>query len=309
MDESRAIESVSRVLLYPREDGPVAWPAVEEASHWLASRGVATVVPPPVAESRGAALPSACEAVPLSRLSSCGRIDLAIALGGDGTFLRASRWVASDGVPVMGVNLGELGFFSSYGADELAVCLQDAVDGKLVWEPRMRARVDVVREGELLATETACNDAYVKHGEIPRLLRLATRVRGELLANYRADGLIVCTPLGSTGYNLAAGGPITEPGSDNFTITPLCSHSLTDRAVVTSADATIEIVYRGPRDNSSAVLTVDGQWNLSLALGDTVRIRKAATSLKMVPPRNGPFAVLAHKLGWGGPSGLGSPVD
>lgn len=306
MNEQQSIDSVSRVLLYPREDGPVAWPAVEEAAHWLAEHGVATVVPPVVAKGRGDALPNNCEAVPLHKLSSCGRLDLAIALGGDGTFLRASRWVASDGVPVMGVNLGELGFLSSYGADELTVCLRDAVEGRLVWEPRMRARVDVLRDGELYASETASNDAYVKHGEIPRLLRLSTRVRGQLLANYRADGLIVCTPLGSTGYNLAAGGPITEPGSDNFTITPICSHSLNDRSVVTSADATVEIVYRGPTDNSSAVLTVDGQWNLPLALGDTVRVRKASTSLKMVPPRNGPFAVLANKLGWGGPSGLGS---
>ncbi|MEE9384249.1 MAG: NAD(+)/NADH kinase [Nannocystaceae bacterium] len=309
MHEQHPIQPVARVLLYPREDGPAAWPAVDHAVRWLALHNVRSVVPPAVATAREGNLPEHCEAIPPTELGRHGGLDLAIALGGDGTFLRASRWVAPHGVPVMGVNLGELGFLASYGPDELDQCLQDAVTGRLVWEPRLRAQVDVLRAGKLHACETACNDAYIKHGQIPRLLRLATSVRGRPMANYKADGVIVCTPLGSTGYNLAAGGPITEPGSDAFTITPICSHSLTDRPVVTSADATIEIVYRGPRDISSAVLTVDGQWNLSLIPGDTVRIRRAATPLKIVPPRNGPFDVLANKLGWGGPVAFGRGED
>ncbi len=208
--------------------------------------------------------------------------------------------MADLGVPVMGVNLGTLGFLSAYSAAQTIPALQDAVDGKLEWEARLRMQVKVLRGGEETSTQIACNDAYIKHGELPRMLRLATTVGGHKMAEYRADGLIVSTPMGSTAYNLAAGGPIVDAGTDTFTITPICPHSLTHRPVVTPASRTIGIRYTGPGHESSATLSVDGQWSAPLEAGDEISVERAETPLKLVPPHATVFEVLRHKLGWGG---------
>ncbi|MCA8938133.1 MAG: NAD(+)/NADH kinase, partial [Planctomycetes bacterium] len=188
--------------------------------------------------------------------------------------------------PVVGVNLGDLGFLSAYGRDQLLDALRDAVEGRLAWEPRLRMGVEVRRQGQRFAAETAVNDVYIKHGQIPRLLRLATRVGDHDLAAYKADGLIVTTPLGSTAYNLAAGGPIVAPGTAAFTITPICPHSLTLRPVVVSAQDGVTICWTGPKaGKSDAYLTADGAWKLALQLGDEIHMRAAETPLRMVPPK------------------------
>src|SRR5690606_10841342 len=213
MIPSQPIPPPRRVMLYPREDGPAAYASTTEAAAWLVERGVEVLLAAHVrgrSGRDGLALPEAVIGVELDALPD--DIDLMIALGGDGTLLRASRWVADRGVPVLGVNLGDLGFLSAYSREQLLEGLRDAVEGRLSWEPRLRMAVEVRRQGQLFATETAVNDVYIKHGQIPRLLRLDTRVGDQPLALYKADGLIVSTPLGSTAYNLAAGGPIVAPG-------------------------------------------------------------------------------------------------
>jgi NAD+ kinase len=224
-------------------------------------------------------------------------------LGGDGTLLRAGRWIAAHGVPIVGVNLGDLGFLAAYGRHDVDAAVTDAATGRLHWAPRNRMRIRVHRDAQLIATEHACNDVYVKHGEIPRLLRLACWVSDQYMSTFKADGLIVCTPMGSTAYNLAAGGPIVAPGTDVFTITPICPHSLSHRPVVTHQSETIRIVFEGPADVSSAFLTADGQWNLPLQLGDEVVLDRADEPLRIVPPRASVFEVLARQMGWSGPRG------
>jgi NAD+ kinase len=226
-------------------------------------------------------------------------IDLMIALGGDGTLLRGSRYVADMRVPVVGINLGDLGFLAAYGRDQLLDCLTDAVEGRLRWEPRLRMGVEVRRGGGVFATETAVNDVYIKHGQIPRLLRLATRVGDQDLAHYKADGLIVTTPLGSTAYNLAAGGPIIAPGTHVFTITPICPHSLTLRPVVVSAEDGVTVTWVGPAaGETDGYLTADGQWKISLQLGDEIKMFAAEEPLRLVPAKASVFEVLAAKMGW-----------
>lgn len=294
------------MMLYPREDGPAAWPATEQAARILSERGCKVAVPLDLLELGKLDLPKDVIGIGPGETEALSQLDLMLALGGDGTLLRASRWVADHGVPVCGINLGDLGFLSAYHRDELDQALDDALAGKLVIDSRLRMRIEVFRDGELFAADTASNDAYVKHGEIPRLLRMATYIGEHFLATYRADGLIICTPLGSTAYNLAAGGPIIEPGTGAFTVTPICPHSLTFRPVVAAADAEIKIVYQGPTDVSSAFLTADGQWNVELQLGDEVRIRKADVPLHLVPPHTSVFEVLAAKLGWRAGSESGS---
>ncbi len=297
MPARETIAPVRSVMIYPRDDGPAAWPATEQAATLLLARGCKVAVPLALREL-GLHLPQGVVGISPSDEAGLRGLDLMLALGGDGTLLRASRWVADFGVPVCGVNLGDLGFLSAYRRDALTLALEDAVAGRLCVEPRLRMRIEVFRNGKLHATDTASNDAYIKHGELPRLLRLATYIGKQFIATYRADGLIICTPLGSTAYNLAAGGPIIEPGTGAFTVTPICPHSLTFRPVVTSAEARIRIIYQGPSDASSAFLTSDGQWNLELELGDEVHVRQAEVPLRLVPPPTSVFEVLSTKLGW-----------
>ena len=182
--------------------------------------------------------------------------------------------------------------------DEARTALAAAVRGELTWEARMRMRVEVRRGEELLAIEHACNDAYIKHGDVPRLLLLSTEVAGSHMATYKADGLILSTPMGSTAYNLAAGGPIVAPGTQCLTITPICPHSLTHRPVVVPGDSEIRITYAGPNDISAAFLTVDGQRSVELKLGDVVVATAASDPLQLCPPGVSVFKVLATKLGW-----------
>ncbi len=293
------IAPVSRVMLFPRGDGN-ALGQVAQAAAWLLRRGLEVGIPQTLFEDRHNALPATCMGIDLNALDTAN-LDLIVALGGDGTLLRAARWAADAAVPVMGINLGDLGFLTAFRRDDLEEGLRQAAEGLLHWEPRLRMRVEVRRGDQIIATETACNDAYVKHGDIPRLLQLATTVGGETMATYRADGLIVCTPMGSTAYNLAAGGPIVDPGTQILTITPLCPHSLTHRPVVVASNDTIEITYAGPNDISAAFLTVDGQQITELKLGDVVSIDCDTLPLKLVSPANNVFRVLAAKLGWSGP--------
>jgi len=284
------IDPVRSVLLYPREDGR-AMTTLLHAVAVLRGHGVAVAVP------EGLAIDGVRGLAP-DRLGGDDAVNLIVALGGDGTLLRASRWAASAGVPVLGVNLGDLGFLTAYHGDQLASGLEAAVRGELAWEPRLRMCIEVRRGERMLVRESACNDAYVKHGDVPRLLSLATEVAGSHMATYKADGLIVSTPMGSTAYNLAAGGPIVAPGTQCLTITPICPHSLTHRPVVVSGDSEIRITYAGPDDISAAFLTVDGQKSVELALGDQVVITAAGDPLKLCPPAISVFRVLATKLGW-----------
>lgn len=291
------ITEVTSVLLYPREDGR-GWSKTQEAAAWLRAHGVEVALPKPLCTNwrdrpEGVVL--------LRRTESAERVKLVVALGGDGTLLRASRWAATIGVPVVGINLGDLGFLSAFSADQVTLCLAAAIAGELRWEPRLRMRVEVRRDGRVLTADSACNDAYIKHGDNPRLLSLATEVGGQTMATYKADGLIICTPMGSTAYNLAAGGPIVGPGTEVLTITPICPHSLTHRPVVVAAGAEILITYAGPADTAAAFLTVDGQRSVALQLGDVVAISCDAEPLRLVPPDHNVFQVLATKLGWSGP--------
>jgi NAD+ kinase len=289
-----------RVLLYPRDDSPAAFPATTEAAQWLHAHGVTVLLPAHVHARSGAdGLELPRETIPVELDALPNDIDLMIALGGDGTLLRGSRSVADMRVPVVGINLGDLGFLAAYGRDQLIDCVTDAVEGRLRWEPRLRMGVEVRRGGKVFATETAVNDVYIKHGQIPRLLRLATRVGNQDLAHYKADGLIVTTPLGSTAYNLAAGGPIIAPGTHVFTITPICPHSLTLRPVVVSAEDGVTVTWIGPATGETdGYLTADGQWKISLQLGDEIKMFASEEPLRLVPAKASVFEVLAAKMGW-----------
>ena len=221
-----------------------------------------------------------------------------IVLGGDGTLLSVARTVAAAGIPILGVNLGSLGFLTEVKQEELVRTL-DAIDaGRCGVSVRSLLHCQLRHDKECLASYEALNDVVVHQSALARLAVFDVRVNGKFVANYTADGLIVATPTGSTAYSLAAGGPILAPDLPGFVITPVASHALTNRPLVVQDTATIEVSTRGSGD--SVLLTVDGQQGRSVAESDVVVCRKSEFQVKLLKlEERSFFEVLRTKLKWG----------
>ncbi|MBK9069555.1 MAG: NAD(+)/NADH kinase [Myxococcales bacterium] len=229
-------------------------------------------------------------------------IDFAVVLGGDGTMLRACRLVTDDtdaarSKPVLGVNMGQLGFLTGFLVSEAKAGITAAVEGKLAVQSRMRLRVSLVRPNSDPLVKFALNDAVIHQGAMARLVDLSAAIDDAFVSAYRADGLIVATPTGSTAYNMAAGGPIVLPGQDAMVMTPICSHALTNRPLVFAATSVLRLTL--PQSHRGVLLTVDGQWAQSFLAGDTVEITRAATPFQLLSPFKNHFDILREKLHWG----------
>ena len=225
-----------------------------------------------------------------------GAIDALVVLGGDGTFLLGASLVADHGVPLFGVNLGSLGFITHYARGTAAAALVAAARGELPVEERLRLSVIVGSPSGVLATRSAVNDAVLTQRALARLLDLEASHDGAAIATYKADGLIVSTPTGSTAYTLAAGGPILTPDVQALALTPICPHTLTHRPLVLPPDARLRIRNIS---GGSVTLTVDGQWGLDLAEGAWIDVRKADRPLRMFRSPTPFFGILRQKLSWG----------
>jgi NAD+ kinase len=223
-------------------------------------------------------------------------IDVLVVLGGDGTLLHGGALVADRKVPILGINLGHLGFLTPVAPERARATLEHALAGKLPIEERLRLRVDVVRGSGERTTRYACNDAVVSQGALARLIELDAFLDGQRITRYRADGLIVSTPTGSTAYTLAAGGPIVAPKVHAFIVTPICPHSLTNRPVVVPATSRVVVQLGAPALHVQ--LTVDGQWGTGLADGDRVEISAASEPLRLFVEEKY-FDVLREKMNWG----------
>ncbi len=224
--------------------------------------------------------------------------DFVIVLGGDGTLLSVARNVARAGIPILGVNLGSLGFLTEVKQEEILLALE-AIDAGLC-DVSLRSLVHCqLRRGEkCLASYEALNDVVVHQSALARIAGFDVRVNERFVANYKADGLIVSTPTGSTAYSLAAGGPILAPDVQGFLITPVAPHALTNRPLVVQDTAIIDILIKDSGD--SVLLTVDGQQGTSLSDGDVVQCRKSEFTVKLLKlPERSFFDVLRTKLKWG----------
>lgn len=219
--------------------------------------------------------------------------DIVLAFGGDGTFLAAARLAAPCGKPVLGVNLGTLGFLAEYEQSDWPAALADLVAGRLKTEPRMMLRCEL-NDQDL---GWALNDVVINKGALARMITVDLRVNGEAVARFRADGLIVATPVGSTAYNLSAGGPIVYPHTDVIAITPICPHHLNVRPLIVSPDAVIELDIENPAE--ACHLTLDGQVGHPLPLHSRVLVARAPLPLRLVRgPQRSFFGTLTQKLGW-----------
>jgi NAD+ kinase len=222
---------------------------------------------------------------------------LALVLGGDGTLLSAARAVAKVGTMILGVNLGTLGFLTELALIDLYPALESVIMGEYVVDSRSMLRCSVVRGGNVVVTHHALNDVVVSKSAIARLNYFELFVDAEFVSSYKADGLIIATPTGSTAYSLGAGGPILKPDVDAFVITPVSPHGLTHRPVVVRDS--VEIVIQVKTGQEEAYLSLDGQVGMPVRDGDVVRCVKAEHPARLLRFQKTFFEVLATKLKWG----------
>lgn len=235
-----------------------------------------------------------------------GRVDLVIALGGDGTMLRAAAAVASSRIPLLGINLGNLGYLTDVPIEDLELAVGQLLAGDFHLEERARVACTAWRGEQSAGDLEALNDIAINMGPLPRALDLEIRLEGESLGRFLGDGLLVCTPTGSTAYNLSAGGPICHAGVDGFLVTPICPHTMGMRPLIVPTGLEIEV--RLLQEGLEAQLTADGQQTVRLHGGDRITYRKAPTGVRFVKfPQSSFYRVLRHKLRWGATSRRAEP--
>jgi NAD+ kinase len=284
-----ARNSVVRVGFVLKHDKPQALEIARDLVPWLAQRGCEPVV----TEEHHPLLPD----IQVISRDDFRDLDLIVCLGGDGTLLHASSMIKEGRAPVLGINLGRLGFLVPFSPADARTALEQALDGKLPVEERMRLSVRLHRNGGEVVERLALNDAVISQGAMARLIEVLARLDGKRITLYKADGLIVSTPSGSTAYNLAAGGPILSPGQSSVAITPICPHTLTNRPLVVPGTSRIEVELTG--ESRSVILTVDGQTAYPLEPGDKVEITQAAAPLRVYASDKPYFEILREKLRWG----------
>ena len=235
-----------------------------------------------------------------SLLESPGQIDALLTLGGDGTLLRGARLLAGHEVPILGVNLGRLGFLTCCPAEQLEHSLMRFARGDYTVENRMLLRAAVLGADRRERNHwLALNDVVLHKGGFARVVAFRVAVDDELIASYSADGIVISTPTGSTAYSLSAGGPVVVPTLETVIVTPVSPHTLAIRPVVVSAASRVTVQAEGAPEE--LMVTVDGQVGITFGGGDTLSVSKASPSIKIVRfPGSSFFATLREKLGWGG---------
>lgn len=266
---------------------------VGQIVEWLTARGCRVSIPLGVANLLG----HSSLGLPLSQMLE--QVEVLVVLGGDGTLLRSARKAAPRGIPLLGVNLGHLGFLTEVDLPELFPSLERLLSGKYTIEERMMLEARVIRGGSVVEQIIGLNDAVITKGAFARLIFLETYVNDDFVTTYPADGLIVATPTGSTAYSLSAGGPLVTPELDLMVVTPICPHSLWARPLVIDAGSAVRVVVRS--EKGEVMLTVDGQQGYRLRLGDTVSICRSAHRARLIRlKKRSFFYLLRQKLGEGG---------
>jgi NAD+ kinase len=280
--------SIKRVLIVGKRDSPRSIPAVRRVARLVERHGVEAVFDARTAADLGRR----------TRSGDAARADLCVVVGGDGTMLSAARSLRGRPVPILGINLGGLGFMTETGPEEAETLLGEVLDGRYNVDRRMTLEADLLRRGRNVARQSVLNDVVVTKSALARMIDLKVTIDRQIVTVYRADGLIVSTPTGSTAYSLSAGGPIIHPDMDALMIAPICPHTLTMRPLVVPASARVEITLETA--DSEVFLTLDGQVGYPLRAGDRVRVHRGGQPVLMVRSRRRTyFEVLRRKLHWG----------
>jgi NAD+ kinase len=262
-----------------------------EVAAWLNERGITVLAEEALAVEIPDALGCPAAEIPT-------QADLLIVLGGDGTLLSVARLVGDRQTPILGINLGSLGFLTEITRDEIVPVLTKLAAGELTVSERLRLDVVIRRDGTEVARHRVLNDLVINKGALARIIDMEAWVDDTYLTTFKADGLIVATPTGSTAYNLAAGGPIISPALNCLVISPICPHMLTNRPIIVSDEALIRIEVKF--QNEEVALTADGQIGMPLHGGDVVEIcRSVHPTLLVLSPTKDYFQILRTKLRWG----------
>lgn len=269
-------------------------PVLTQLLDLLGERGIAVKVASKTAE--GLDLPGTT----LSEVTDlAANTDLVIVIGGDGTLLEAGRVVAEHEVPLLGINMGRLGFMVDVLPKAMAESLDRVLSGDYVEDHRMLLECRLADDNSEQGPWLAINDVVLRNKDTSRVIDFDTRLGEQFISRHRADGMIVATPTGSTAYALSGGGPVMHPGLDALALVPICPHTLSDRPLVIAADDRVEIVY-GPSNKSEGLLSCDGQVNLPVKPGDRVIVTRATRRLTLLhPPEYDYFGLLRSKLSWG----------
>jgi NAD+ kinase len=238
----------------------------------------------------------AVEAVEPDQLAKA--VDLIMVLGGDGTMIATARMIGDAEVPVLGVNYGGLGYLAEFRIEEIYEALESILDGNYRLDKRVMLAVELLRGSEQVTRSRVLNDVVINKSALARIIEIETSLNGQFVNSFRADGLIVSTPTGSTAYNLSAGGPVIFPSMNAIVVTPICPFTLSNRPIVVPDSAVIELCLK--TDNEEVALTLDGQVGFPLQVEDRVVIRKSQTAFNLIQPMNrNYFEVLRTKLKWG----------
>jgi len=284
--------AMKEIGIVTKTSSPLADEVMEKLVPWLTGRGVKVRMQE---DYRGLA---DGDSIAVPRENVPDGVDMVLVLGGDGTLLSVARLLEGRDQPILGINLGSLGFLTELGQEELFGSLERVLEGEYTLEPRVRLKASLHRKGEQIGHYQVLNDVVINKGALARIIDLEAYVDDQKVTNYQADGLIVSTPTGSTAYSLAAGGPIIEPTLDVIVISPICPHTLTNRPLVIPGGSKVELCLLS--DSGAVFLTLDGQEGTRLNRGDCVRIQTSGKKVNLI--RTGTrnfYDVLTAKLHWG----------
>ena len=288
---------VRRVGVLVKPNQPEALQTICRLAEWCAGRGIAVAGGPRLQRERIEA-ETGCSVESLGHDELVRGADLIVVLGGDGTMIGAARLIGDAEKPVLGVNFGTLGYLADFTVEDMIPALELVVAGDYTIDRRLMLAATVERGGRRQLHERVLNDVVISKSALARIIEIEVNIDGRFLNRFRADGLIISTPTGSTAYNLSAGGPVIYPSMGAVCITPICPHTLSNRPLVLPDDAEFELVLKTPREE--VALTLDGQVGMPLEHEDRVRVRKSRTGFNLVQAHTrNYFDVLRNKLKWG----------
>lgn len=291
------MSSIKRVGIVLKPHQPQALKTICELTLWLRERGIELVGGPQIERER-IEHETGCAVTEVEPEDLAASSDLVLVLGGDGTMIATARLIGDEEVPVLGVNYGGLGYLTEFRIEELYDALEMILADNFRLDKRVMLAVELHRDKEIVTVNRVLNDVVINKSALARIIEIEAYLNRQFVTSFRADGLIVSTPTGSTAYNLSAGGPVIFPSMNAVVITPICPFTLSNRPIVVPDDAVIELLMKTA--NEDVALTLDGQVGFPLTVNDRVVIRKSRTTFNLIQPSNrNYFDVLRDKLRWG----------
>jgi NAD+ kinase len=289
--------AIGRIGVVVKPHEPEALKTICRVLEWLDARGIALVGTPHIERVRiEAETHCNLEIVEDDKLATS--VDLIVVLGGDGTMIATARMIGDAHVPVLGINFGSLGYLAEFRIEEMYPALESILAGNYRVDARVMLAAELFRGADRLLHNRVLNDVVINKSALARIIEIEAYLNGQFVNSFRADGLIISTPTGSTAYNLSAGGPVIYPSMSAIVVTPICPFTLSNRPIVVPDDALIELHLKTP--DEEVALTLDGQVGFPLKADDRVLIRKSHTKFNIVQPTNrNYFDVLRDKLRWG----------